>query len=81
MIKIGFWIASGRDILQNACKILVSNPKYGHRHHLDANGKRRAQKNNRLVINDFQSVFLRWALTDSNRRPSACKADALNQLS
>ena len=26
--------------------------------------------------------FLRlWALTDSNRRPSACKADALNQLS
>ena len=26
-------------------------------------------------------VFLKWALTDSNRRPSACKADALNQLS
>ncbi len=25
-------------------------------------------------------VFL-WELTDSNRRPSACKADALNQLS
>ena len=24
---------------------------------------------------------LSWALTDSNRRPSACKADALNQLS
>ena len=24
---------------------------------------------------------LGWALTDSNRRPSACKADALNQLS
>ena len=23
----------------------------------------------------------KWALTDSNRRPSACKADALNQLS
>ena len=22
-----------------------------------------------------------WTLTDSNRRPSACKADALNQLS
>ena len=22
-----------------------------------------------------------WALTDSNRRPSACKADGLNQLS
>ncbi len=25
--------------------------------------------------------FILWALTDSNRRPSACKADALNQLS
>ena len=25
--------------------------------------------------------YLSWALTDSNRRPSACKADALNQLS
>ena len=28
----------------------------------------------------FCDSFL-WALTDSNRRPSACKADALNQLS
>ncbi len=28
-----------------------------------------------LYFNDL------WALTDSNRRPSACKADALNQLS
>ncbi len=27
------------------------------------------------------SYVLTWALTDSNRRPSACKADALNQLS
>ena len=26
-------------------------------------------------------AFGKWALTDSNRRPSACKADALNQLS
>ena len=25
--------------------------------------------------------FLLWGLTGSNRRPSACKADALNQLS
>ena len=25
--------------------------------------------------------FTSWTLTDSNRRPSACKADALNQLS
>ncbi len=29
------------------------------------------------VMQDFSL----WALTDSNRRPSACKADALNQLS
>ena len=27
------------------------------------------------------SFLVVWALTDSNRRPSACKADALNQLS
>ncbi len=27
------------------------------------------------------SIYFLWALTDSNRRPSACKADALNQLS
>ena len=26
-------------------------------------------------------AYWKWALTDSNRRPSACKADALNQLS
>ena len=26
-------------------------------------------------------VLRMWAQTDSNRRPSACKADALNQLS
>ena len=31
-----------------------------------------------FISNRF--LFL-WALTDSNRRPSACKADALNQLS
>ena len=28
-----------------------------------------------------KSFILKWALTDLNRRPSACKADALNQLS
>ena len=26
-------------------------------------------------------IVLPWELTGSNRRPSACKADALNQLS
>ena len=30
---------------------------------------------------DIFCLFFVWALTDSNRRPSACKADALNQLS
>ncbi len=29
----------------------------------------------------FIDFMKEWALTDSNRRPSACKADALNQLS
>ena len=29
----------------------------------------------------YRYKTLTWALTDSNRRPSACKADALNQLS
>ena len=29
----------------------------------------------------FYFVYSLWELTDSNRRPSACKADALNQLS
>ena len=32
------------------------------------------------VPKDYKETPL-WALTDSNRRPSACKADALNQLS
>ena len=35
----------------------------------------------RLLSIIYQFVFGLWALTDSNRRPSACKADALNQLS
>ena len=28
-----------------------------------------------------RSPAVSWELTESNRRPSACKADALNQLS
>ena len=41
---------------------------------------------NGMGINTKKDVFLKtssklWAQTDSNRRPSACKADALNQLS
>ena len=32
------------------------------------------------MVNKMLTNLL-WALTDSNRRPSACKADALNQLS
>ena len=34
----------------------------------------------RLDIIQSLAIFL-WELKDSNRRPSACKADALNQLS
>ena len=30
---------------------------------------------------DFHRDLMKWALRDSNPRPSACKADALNQLS
>ena len=41
--------------------------------------KRREHKKTRYRM-DNESCFW-WALTDSNRRPSACKADALNQLS
>ena len=33
------------------------------------------------IINGVALSLLGWALTDSNRRHSACKADALNQLS
>ena len=39
--------------------------------------------NNEVQKKEFQligTLFL-WELTGSNRRPSACKADALNQLS
>ena len=50
------------------------------------------EKTEKIVINKFKSIkkglstFVErpsplWALTASNRRPSACKADALNQLS
>ena len=51
------------------------------------------EKTEKIVINKFKSTKKKglstfverpssmWALTDSNRRPSACKADALNQLS
>ena len=38
------------------------------------------QKRYRKFLFNTFSIFL-WAFTDSNRRPSACKADALNQLS
>ncbi len=43
-----------------------------------------AQAQAPLYSFDYQPIkrlFLMWALTGSNRRPSACKADALNQLS
>ena len=43
-----------------------------------------ANKKKSLTIrmnNQGEKIITTWALTDSNRRPSACKADALNQLS
>ena len=38
-------------------------------------------ENKKLLHLNVKQFNLLWALTDSNRRPSACKADALNQLS
>ena len=38
------------------------------------------RKKNLVFMLKTRLIF-EWALTDSNRRPSACKADALNQLS
>ena len=40
--------------------------------------KRRIQKNDLYF---YKSFLNSWELRDSNPRPSACKADALNQLS
>ena len=48
--------------------VRISELKKGGRHAHEKRGSR------------LRTSFL-WALTDSNRRPSACKADALNQLS
>ena len=41
-------------------------------------------QNKKIALHTIYKAKIRnnmWALTDSNRRPSACKADALNQLS
>ena len=39
--------------------------------------------NGEIIYKKLEAIYFQflWALTDSNRRPSACKADALNQLS
>ena len=42
--------------------------------------ERNGKKNIPAIPKDYRETP-QWALTDSNRRPSACKADALNQLS
>ena len=44
-------------------------------------GQLSASYKKQRMRNDSHPLLLWWALTDSNRRPSACKADALNQLS
>ena len=38
-------------------------------------------KTKKMSFDIFLLRLFLWELTDSNRRPSACKADALNQLS
>ena len=43
-----------------------------------ATEKYKQKKDLHFIVSLFKKM---WALTDSNRRPSACKADALNQLS
>ena len=37
--------------------------------------------NKKSPTNFCKALIFLWEQTDSNRRPSACKADALNQLS
>ena len=46
----------------------------------DSRNKLTPQKKDFVSFSETKSNSM-WALTDSNRRPSACKADALNQLS
>ena len=48
---------------------------------LKVNFSRRYKNKKRCRKTSSCFVFVSWELTDSNRRPSACKADALNQLS
>ena len=43
--------------------------------------KKVQQKEHKKRVPPERMKLLKWTLTDSNRRPSACKADALNQLS
>ena len=39
------------------------------------------KKSPQYLIREYYEETPLWALRDSNPRPSACKADALNQLS
>ena len=48
---------------------------------MDSNHRSKKQQIYSLPHLATLETTLWWALTDSNRRPSACKADALNQLS
>ena len=42
----------------------------------------RVEHKKRVTNHEFVTLLKSsWVMTDSNRRPSACKADALNQLS
>ena len=44
-------------------------------------GKKKELLYKKTNLSKLHRLFILWTLTDSNRRPSACKADALNQLS
>ena len=55
-----------------------TNPLF--QNNFNSNLRHKKNEREKLDLTMFLSLFL-WALRDSNPRPSACKADALNQLS
>ena len=69
----------GWNTLFHALELFVPNVgTFGQKHPIK---DKEASKQKETAKLSSCSLFSLWALTDSNRRPSACKADALNQLS
>ena len=58
-------------LYEKECLLIQSNV----RQQYDGTGYRKQKSCNQMI------TTLLWVVMDSNRRPSACKADALNQLS